>query len=879
MLLHDRYQIVRILGQGGMGAVYLAYDQSLATQVAVKINRSPSPKAASQFISEARLLATLRHPNLPRVIDYFQEGGAQFLVMDYIAGEDLKERTERTGIPPVQQVLAWAAQLGSALSYLHRQSPPVIHRDIKPANLKLSPQNEVILVDFGIAKATEANQATTTGAAAFSPGYAPPEQYGGARTGAYSDQYSMAATLYHLLTGQKPADALERLMGTSTVQPAREFNPLIPVHVEQALMRAMAVRPEARFANIDEFVAALGNPAGTAPQQPANYPSPEATLYTPRTAPLQPGGGPAYAPPGATVVGPGAAPYPGAPGGTGPYAPPPVQTGQDYAATQVGPGVSPPAGTGPVYPGVPGGAYPPQTVSMPAASGPYSPQPQGMPAGAAPYPARMGAAPYPVALPRKRSPWPWVIGIGAVVIVAVGAIFALGREKRTSEAPTATLLPAVSTSLPTQPPAGTAQPTSRLISPTALLATATPPLLASATTVRSSTPVPTSPPVTAPTVIPYSAGFQTIYLTYFQERPQGFAASEWDVTVGADSKVGATKGLLNVVGSVQAFNETDFDNNIRVYLGDGIYGIGLKEFTIYVDWLDISNHMKMACSDQASGSGQVLRCEWFQMVGGTSTRLENTSADLCSGRCVIEIEIDGSNYRVYADNKLKIAFRNTSFKNGKVGIYIANPSGKTFTLDQIVIYNIPKTADGGETLVLENFGDDWTTSHVDDDYAVIDRELKEDAYTWTMKAKKGFTTRVSPSSLPNLPPAFTLYVDAQRLSGPTDVAYGVVFRYQDSKNYYYFAVRDNKTVSVHIYLNGEWTTLVKSTPAASIEPGEVNYLKVRGEGYNYTFYVNDTIVAKMTDETFKGGSFGLIAELSANQQAVVEFSWVQVDRQ
>jgi eukaryotic-like serine/threonine-protein kinase len=256
-ILRGRYRITRLLGQGGMGAVYLAYDLALEHEVAVKVNRSPSPEAANQFIAEARLLAGLRHPNLPRVIDYFLESQSQYLVMDYIPGEDLKTLLERMGALPLDQVLQWAEQLGLALSYLHRQVPPVFHRDIKPANLRLSPENEVILVDFGIAKTGDSSQATAAGAIGYTPGYAPPEQYGTGRTGPYSDQYSMAATLYHLMTGQKPADAVQRVLGQASLPPAVLCNPAVPTHISLALERAMSVRQEDRFASVDDFVAAL----------------------------------------------------------------------------------------------------------------------------------------------------------------------------------------------------------------------------------------------------------------------------------------------------------------------------------------------------------------------------------------------------------------------------------------------------------------------------------------------------------------------------------------------------------------------------------------------------------------------------------------------
>ncbi len=258
-ILRGRYRITRLLGQGGMGAVYLAYDLALEHEVAVKINHNQNPDSAAQFINEARLLASLRHPNLPRVIDYFLEGASQFLVMDYIPGDDLKNLVEQRGAFAPEQVLQWAEQLGSALGYLHRQNPPVFHRDVKPANLKLTAENEIILVDFGIAKAAEAAQATAAGASGFSPGYAPPEQYGTGRTGAYSDQYAMAATLYHLLTGQKPVDALQRVLGQAVLAPAHVANPSVPPRISLVLDRAMSLRPEDRFASVDDFMLALTN--------------------------------------------------------------------------------------------------------------------------------------------------------------------------------------------------------------------------------------------------------------------------------------------------------------------------------------------------------------------------------------------------------------------------------------------------------------------------------------------------------------------------------------------------------------------------------------------------------------------------------------------
>lgn len=259
-ILKDRYQIIRQLGKGGMGAVYLAKDTVLDHIVAVKANHSPAKEGDTQFLREARLLASLRHPNLPRVTDHFLIGSEQYLVMDYIPGDDLATILKEDGKQPVEMVMEWAKQLGSAISYLHHQKPPVIHRDIKPANIKLAPSGEVTLVDFGIAKVADPTAATTTGALGFSPGYSPPEQYGGGRTGPYSDQYALAATLYQLLTNHQPEDGLQRLMGTAILQPANKLNKSVPAYTAAALEKAMAVHPEERFPDVESFIKAFTEP-------------------------------------------------------------------------------------------------------------------------------------------------------------------------------------------------------------------------------------------------------------------------------------------------------------------------------------------------------------------------------------------------------------------------------------------------------------------------------------------------------------------------------------------------------------------------------------------------------------------------------------------
>jgi eukaryotic-like serine/threonine-protein kinase len=213
-VLQERYRIVRQLGQGGMGAVYEAVDERLDTIVALKETLFTDEKLRKQFEREARLLARMHHPALPRVSDHFNEADGQFLVMQYISGEDLSVMlTQKNGPFPQEEVLRWADQLCDALDYLHTQDPQIIHRDIKPQNLKLTTRGQIVLLDFGLAKGSPGQMSVVTTSASifgYTPNYAPLEQVQGLGTDPRSDIYALAATLFHLMTNVKPPDALSR---------------------------------------------------------------------------------------------------------------------------------------------------------------------------------------------------------------------------------------------------------------------------------------------------------------------------------------------------------------------------------------------------------------------------------------------------------------------------------------------------------------------------------------------------------------------------------------------------------------------------------------------------------------------------------------------
>lgn len=259
LVLQERYQIVRSLGNGGMGAVYEATDLRLDTSVALKQAFSADPRLRRQFEQEARLLAQLHHPALPRVSDYFTEGERVFLVMQFIAGEDLAEIiSKQPGPMPRHQVIAWADQLLDALVYLHTRDRQIIHRDIKPHNLKLTANGRIALLDFGLAKAESDTTASSASVFGFTRRYSPPEQMQDQGTSPASDIYALGATLYHLVTGVKPPDALVRskAVGQSLedpLQPANEIHPAVGPEVAAIIQRAMALNPEKRFGSADEF--------------------------------------------------------------------------------------------------------------------------------------------------------------------------------------------------------------------------------------------------------------------------------------------------------------------------------------------------------------------------------------------------------------------------------------------------------------------------------------------------------------------------------------------------------------------------------------------------------------------------------------------------
>ena len=240
-LLNKRYRIGEILEQGEMSIVYRALDEYLGVDVAVKENLLTQDEYARQFRLEAVILANIRHPNLPRVTDHFVIGDKeQYLVMDYVEGENLRQRTARTGNLTEAEAVLIGATLCDALAYLHTRKPPILHRNLKPESVRITPEGHIFLVDFGLAKVWHSERATGT-----------------AHTDPRTDIYSLGATLYASLSGVVPEDGLARAMNMSRLTPLRKHNPKISSGLADAIEKAMAIDPADRFQTAEDFKKAL----------------------------------------------------------------------------------------------------------------------------------------------------------------------------------------------------------------------------------------------------------------------------------------------------------------------------------------------------------------------------------------------------------------------------------------------------------------------------------------------------------------------------------------------------------------------------------------------------------------------------------------------
>ena len=277
-VLGNRYRIDAMLGAGGMGAVYHAWDARLSVPVALK-EMIPQPgldptaltQLRHQFQREANVLARLHHPHLVRVTDFFEEWSNVYLVMDFVAGESLADRIRRLGPLPEAEVVAWAGQLLGALGYCHEQG--ILHRDVKPQNIIIRPDGRAVLVDFGLVKLWDPNDPRTRTAmrGMGTPEYAPPEQYEAeaGHTDPRSDVYSLGATLYHALAGKAPPTATLRMANPERFVPVRQLNPRVSPKTEAVVLKAMELARSQRWQNVEAMAQALGSEPAAAPPRPS----------------------------------------------------------------------------------------------------------------------------------------------------------------------------------------------------------------------------------------------------------------------------------------------------------------------------------------------------------------------------------------------------------------------------------------------------------------------------------------------------------------------------------------------------------------------------------------------------------------------------------
>jgi formylglycine-generating enzyme required for sulfatase activity len=277
-LLNKRYRIVSLLAEGQYGAVYRAWDVQAKRDCAIKEYLDPSVEIQKRFRAEARRLSDLNHPQLPAVLDHFVlEETGQYLVSAYVDGVDLQSLLAQYGRLPSDRIIEWLQAVSIPLTYLHNKKQ--LHLNLKPANIRLTPAGDVFLVDTGL---------PGLGVSIGASGYAAPEQQMQASVSSLSDIYSLGATLYALLTGQAPPDALRRESGLATLVPAREVNPDVEPYLSVVASRAMDLNPEVRYESAEEFANALNRPAGRPTSDTRSSSSPPRRAGTGRTSTTPP---------------------------------------------------------------------------------------------------------------------------------------------------------------------------------------------------------------------------------------------------------------------------------------------------------------------------------------------------------------------------------------------------------------------------------------------------------------------------------------------------------------------------------------------------------------------------------------------------------------
>ena len=257
-VIDDKYEILTLIGQGGMSKVYLAMDKRLNKQWAVKeiekrVRDKNNDVVIQSAIAEANMIKQLDHPAIVRIVDIIDNGNVIYIIEDYIEGETLSSILDRNGAQPQEMVIDWAIQICKALEYLHTRKPPIIYRDMKPANVMVKPDGTIKVIDFGIAREYKEQNLQDT-VSLGTKGYAAPEQFGGkGQTDARTDVYCLGVTLYHLLTGQNPCEP------PYEIYPIRHWNPQLSAGLEAIIQKCTQLNPQDRYQSCAELLYALNH--------------------------------------------------------------------------------------------------------------------------------------------------------------------------------------------------------------------------------------------------------------------------------------------------------------------------------------------------------------------------------------------------------------------------------------------------------------------------------------------------------------------------------------------------------------------------------------------------------------------------------------------
>lgn len=252
-ILCNKYEVLKVIAEGGMGVVYLVKDLHLNKLAAVKVSRNPESGKEREFaLREMEVLKKLSHPGLPGIVDFFEEGGNLCLVMEYVDGITLEQYLRKEGRAEASLAVKWAVELTEVLQYLHNCNPPVIYRDLKPANIMIQPDGKLKLVDFGAAFVTSYGQQREQ-MMMGTPGYSAPEQWQSGNVGKTGDIYGLGAVLHEMLTGISP----KRPFGER--RPVREYDGSLSRELEKIIMICTRKKPGERYQSMERLREALLN--------------------------------------------------------------------------------------------------------------------------------------------------------------------------------------------------------------------------------------------------------------------------------------------------------------------------------------------------------------------------------------------------------------------------------------------------------------------------------------------------------------------------------------------------------------------------------------------------------------------------------------------